>query len=102
MSCVNLLNRRLEEDVCITSGIGRPGTDDGRPVASNNGVERDEETQRLTVNCSNKDCKKRQCKAMKSSFTLKDPASMSDALLDGIIALMRVSNPASRSRLFIF
>jgi len=67
---------------------------DGQPVASNNGVERDGETQRLTVHCSDKDCKKRQCKAIKSTF--KDPASMSDALLNRIIALMRVSNPSSR------
>jgi len=73
---------------------------DGQPVASNNGVERDGETQRLTVHCSDKDCKKRQCKAMKSTF--KDPASMSDAVLDRIIALMRVSNPSSRPGILLF
>jgi hypothetical protein len=73
---------------------------DGQPVASNNGVERDGETQRLTVHCSDKDCKKRQCKAIKSTF--KEPASMNDALLNRIIALMRVSNPSSRPEILLF
>ena len=93
-SCELRQNHRLEEDVCITSGIGGPDKDDGRPVASNHWVERDQETQRLAFNSSNKDCKKRQCKAI----TFKDPASLSDAIRNGIIALIRVSNPASRSR----
>lgn len=57
-------------------------------MASNNGVERDGETQRLTVHCSDKDCKKRQCKAIKLAF--KDSASMSDIVLKRIMALMRV------------
>jgi hypothetical protein len=64
------------------------GTAEGHPVASNNGVERDGETQRLTVHCSDKDCKKRQCKAIKLAF--KDSASMSDIVLKRIMALMRV------------
>lgn len=62
-------------------------------MASNNGVERDGETQRFTVHCTEKDCKKRQCKAIKMSF--KDSESMSDALLKRIMLLMRVSNAAS-------
>jgi hypothetical protein len=37
---------------------------------------------------------------MKSTF--KDPASMSDALLNRIIALMRVSNPSSRPGILLF
>ena len=65
------------------------GTPEGHLVASNNGVERDGETQRLTVHCSNKFCKKRQCKAIKLSF--KNSSSMNEAVIMRIIALMQVS-----------
>ena len=58
-------------------------------MASNNGVERDGETQRLTVHCSDRHCKKRQCKAIKLSF--RNSAAMSDAVVTRIMALMRVS-----------
>lgn len=64
------------------------GSEDGAPIASNNGVERDGETQRLTVHCSEKNCKKRQCRAIKMSF--RDSASMGDMLLNRIMTLMRV------------
>ena len=65
------------------------GTTDGTPVASNNGLERDGETQRWTVNCSATTCKKRQCKALKLSF--KNPGTMSEATLERITVLMKVS-----------
>lgn len=65
------------------------GTPEGHPQASNNGVERDGETQRLTVHCAHKDCKKRQCKAIRLSFNSSMPTG--EAMLKRVMALMQVT-----------
>ena len=78
--------------ICDSTVAFYLGTPEGHPVAHNNGIHRDG-TRCFTVDCTDKDCKKRQLKALKMSF--KDSASVSDILLIQIVVLMRVSNAVS-------
>jgi hypothetical protein len=85
-----LLSILVGKLLILTQQNYNAGAQEGHPLASNNGVERDGETQRLTVHCAHKDCKKRQCKAIRLSFNASVPTS--EVVLKRIMALMQVIN----------
>lgn len=83
----------LRDQDVMSHGLNCTGAPDGHPLASNNGVERDGETKRLTVHCADKNCKKRQCKAVRLSCKT---TPMNDLILTRIRTQMQVPNRCLR------